>query len=84
MSAPVFRYMGRDVPFRLGESVAAALDAAGIADLGRDALGMERRYFCGIGACQGCLALVDGVVRETCLAPAMSGSTVERLDQRHD
>jgi ferredoxin len=63
MSGPCFQYMGRDIPFRPGESIAAALSAAGVSSIGRDALGQELRYFCGIGACQCCLAIVDGVPR---------------------
>jgi aerobic-type carbon monoxide dehydrogenase small subunit (CoxS/CutS family) len=83
MSTPVFTFMGRDVPFRPGETIAAALDAAGITDLGRDAVGNDVRYFCGIGSCQSCLALVDGVPGETCLTPACAGMTVEIMEARH-
>lgn len=81
MTAPILRFMGRDIPFRPGESVAAALDAAGVASLGHDALGQANRYFCGIGACQNCLALIDGVARETCLTQAMPGMTVDPMEK---
>ncbi len=80
MKAPTLSFKGRDIPFRPGESVAAALDAAGITLLGHDALGQANRYFCGIGACQNCLALIDGVARETCLTPAKPGMTVDPVE----
>lgn len=82
MSRCVFTFMGSDIPFRPGETIAAALDAAGVADLGRDAVGNDVRYFCGIGACQCCLALIDGIPGETCLIPAQEGMTVEKLEVR--
>ncbi len=80
MTAPIFRFKGRAIPFRPGESVAAALDAAGVTSLGHDALGQANRYFCGIGACQNCVALIDGVVRETCLTPATPGMIVVPME----
>jgi len=80
MSAATFRFMARDIPFRPGESVAAALDAAGVTVFGHNALGQTNRYFCGIGACQNCLALIDGVARETCLTPATPGMIVDSME----
>lgn len=84
MSANSFDWMGRNIPFRAGESVAAALDAAGIRTFGPDALGQETRYFCGIGACQCCVVRVDGIVREACITPARAGMRVESLEASHD
>lgn len=84
MSANSFDWMGRNIPFRAGESVAAALDAAGIRTFGPDALGQETRYFCGIGACQCCVVRVDGIVREACITPARAGMCVESLEASHD
>ena len=81
MTAPIFRFKGQAIPFRPGESVAAALDAAGVTSLGHDALGQANRYFCGIGACQNCVALIDGVVRETCLTPATQGMVVDPMGE---
>jgi predicted molibdopterin-dependent oxidoreductase YjgC len=80
MSAQTFDWRGRSIPFRTGESLAAALEAAGILTFGPDALGQETRYFCGIGACQCCLLRVDGVVREACITPAKAGMKVEALE----
>lgn len=84
MSANSFDWMGRNIPFRAGESVAAALDAAGIRTFGPDALGQETRYFCGIGACQCCVVRVDGILREACITPARAGMRVESLEASHD
>lgn len=84
MTGQSFDWMGRRIPFRAGESLAAALDAAGIRTFGPDALDQETRYFCGIGACQCCLVRVDGVVREACITPARPGLNVEALENRHD
>lgn len=84
MTAQTFDWKGRSIPFRTGESLAAALEAAGIRAFGADALGQETRYFCGIGACQCCLVRVDGVVREACITPARTGMHVDALERRHD
>ena len=73
-----FMWQGRAIPFQPGESVAAALVAAGVVSFGPD-LAAGARYFCGIGMCQGCLVRIDGVVREACLAPAAAGATIEPL-----
>ena len=80
MSTQSFDWKGQSIPFRAGESLAAALEAAGILTFGPDALGQETRYFCGIGACQCCLLRVDGVVREACITPARAGMKVEALE----
>lgn len=84
MTGQTFDWMGTRISFRAGESVAAALDAAGIRTFGPDALGQETRYFCGIGACQCCLVRIDGVAREACITPAKAGMQVEALERRHD
>jgi predicted molibdopterin-dependent oxidoreductase YjgC len=78
MNGESFFWMGRRIPFRRGESVAAALEAAGILSFGPDPGGRPTRYFCGIGACQCCLVRIDGCVTEACLTPAYSGARVER------
>lgn len=74
------RWMSQDIPFRQGESVAAALDAAGITSFGRDTFDRETRYFCGIGACQCCLVSINGIAMEACLTPARDGMVVVRLE----
>lgn len=76
MSGATFTWNGRPVPFLAGQSLAAALDAAGVRDLGADGLGSRRRVFCAIGACQGCLVRRDGQVVEACLTVATEGAEV--------
>ena len=80
MSRGTFFFMGREIVFRPGETIAAALAAEGVMQLGADGLGQPTRYFCGIGACQGCVARVDGAARETCLTPAREGMQVESME----
>lgn len=84
MTSRAFSWMGQSISFRDGETVASALEAAGIYTLGADALGQETRYFCGVGACQCCLVRIDGVVREACITPARSEMTVETMEVRRD
>lgn len=69
-------WQGRMVPFRDGDTVAAALTRAGIADFGAGSRGQRRGVFCGIGQCQGCLVSVDGCVTEACLMPCAPGLSV--------
>lgn len=83
MTSQTFHWMGHSIPFRPGESIAAALEAAGIRSFGPDTLGQETRYFCGIGACQCCLVRADGVVREACITAARHGMRVEALETDH-
>ncbi|MNL40904.1 Hydrogen cyanide synthase subunit HcnA [compost metagenome] len=84
MTGQTFDWRGRPIAFRTGESLAAALDAAGIISFGNGPLGEETRYFCGIGACQSCQLRVDGIVREACITPARPGMTVEPLEKAND
>lgn len=69
-----FNWLGTRVPFRRGETLAAALRRAGVDDLGSANGGLRARFFCGIGACQGCLVSVNGGAPvEACLTPARAG-----------
>lgn len=79
-----FVWKGKDITFRSGESIAAALEAAGIFSFGADTFGQDFRYFCGIGACQGCLVRVDGLLQEACLTAARPGMRVESPEEGHD
>lgn len=83
MSGGSFLWRGAAIPFRAGESVAAALMRAGVRDLGSDGAGARLRYFCGIGACQNCLVSVGGSVVESCLTPARDGLAVEAVEATH-
>lgn len=83
MSANTFIWQDREIPFVAGESIAAALTAAGILTFGPDMSGRETRYFCGIGACQNCLVRVDGRVVEACLTAAHTGLVVTAAGGAH-
>ena len=73
MSARFF-WIDRPVAFEAGETIAAALLRAGIADRGRSGDAPGGRVFCGIGACQGCVvAVAGGAPVEACLTPAREG-----------
>lgn len=72
-----FKWSGTTVLFHPGESYAAALGRAGNLDLGPAVGGLRLRYFCGVGACQGCLVSVDGASPvEACLTPAKAGTSL--------
>jgi predicted molibdopterin-dependent oxidoreductase YjgC len=71
---------GTEVAAFEGESVAAALAAAGHR-LTRwtERTGEPRGYFCGMGVCQDCLLIVDGQPNvRACVTPVRDGMRVER------
>ncbi len=53
-------YGGQPVPAGSGDTVAAALVAAGLLDLRQTPDGSRRGVFCGMGACHECAVVVDG------------------------
>src|SRR5262245_41374187 len=55
-----FTFDGARLEGRYGESLAAALTAAGIRDFRQTQSGARRGMFCGMGVCQDCLVEVDG------------------------
>lgn len=75
---PAFDFDGRSIPFVEGQSVGAALTAAGVRSWRTTRL--ERRprgLFCGIGVCFDCLVVADGRPNQrACLLPARAGLTV--------
>lgn len=76
---------GRTIDAHPGESLAAALLAAGIGTLRhapRD--GAPRGAFCFMGACQECLLTVDGQRVLACLEPVRSGLRVSTGTSPHD
>jgi glycine/D-amino acid oxidase-like deaminating enzyme len=61
-----------------GETVAAALSAAGILAYRRTASGAPRGLWCGMGACFDCLVTIDGRANQrACLAKVAPGMVVE-------
>jgi predicted molibdopterin-dependent oxidoreductase YjgC len=67
-----FRFDGRDIPFRHGQTVGAVLTAAGVRSWRTTRLeGRPRGLFCGIGICFDCLVVIDGRPNQrACLALA--------------
>jgi glycine/D-amino acid oxidase-like deaminating enzyme len=78
VGAPVrFTFDGRTVPALAGESVAAALAAAGIVRLRATASGAPRGLHCGMGACFDCVVTIDGRIgQRACLARVADGMRV--------
>ncbi|MFB7371853.1 (2Fe-2S)-binding protein [Streptomyces sp. NPDC056222] len=76
--AITFTFDGRPVTALPGQSLAAALWAAGILSWRTTrAGGKPRGVFCGIGQCFDCLVTVDGRPnRRACLVPAEPGHVV--------
>jgi D-hydroxyproline dehydrogenase subunit alpha len=77
--AGTIEFDGREIPCEPGQSVGAALAAAGIrAWRTTRREGRPRGTFCGIGVCYDCLITVDGMPdQRACLTPARPGM---RLD----
>ncbi len=70
---------GQPVQAYAGESIAAALMAAGHRAFRRtEAGGAPRGFFCGMGACFDCLVTVDGAPnRRSCMAEVYEGCVVQ-------
>jgi NADH dehydrogenase/NADH:ubiquinone oxidoreductase subunit G len=78
-------FNGREIPAEPGQTVAAALIAAGIRSW-RDTrrTGEPRGIFCGIGACYDCLVTINnGAPQRACVAPVTNGDTIEPIDSSH-
>jgi predicted molibdopterin-dependent oxidoreductase YjgC len=73
------RFDGRPVPFTDGQSVGAALWAAGVRSWRTTrVLGRPRGLFCGIGVCFDCLVEIDGRPdQRACVTPARDGMVVD-------
>jgi len=54
------RWKDRDVPYEQGETLAQALNRAGISYFGTTHSGQSHSVFCGIGQCQNCLVILEG------------------------
>jgi D-hydroxyproline dehydrogenase subunit gamma len=75
-----FRFDGREIIARPGESVALALFAAGETALRETPVsGAPRAPYCMMGVCFDCLVEIDGVGnRQACLTPVAEGMQVLR------
>ena len=67
---------GRRIAAFEGESVAAALGAAGLLSLQRGPDGQSRGAFCFMGSCQQCTVLIDGARVEACRLQASDGLAI--------
>ncbi|PWV98097.1 2Fe-2S iron-sulfur cluster protein [Hoeflea marina] len=79
-----FEFEGLAVQAQEGDSVAAALTAAGIVDL-RDSpvSGAPRGIYCMMGACFDCLVEIDGQPnRQACMCEVREGLVVRRQQGR--
>ena len=73
-----FSFNGAPVAAFEGETIAAALAAAGIVNLGRRRDGSPRGVWCGMGVCQECLVNVDGAPsRRACVTAVTDGASVD-------
>ncbi|HIP99537.1 TPA: FAD-binding protein [Candidatus Bipolaricaulota bacterium] len=73
-----FIFDGREMEAYEGETIAAALHAAGVRVLSRTRSGAPRGLFCAIGTCSSCLMTVDGLPNvRACITPVREGMVVE-------
>ncbi len=74
-----FTFNGEAMEGYAGESIAAALHANGVMELGKSAeLHRPRGFYCAIGNCSSCSMVVDGVPNvKTCVTPLKAGMRVE-------
>lgn len=77
-----FDFDGAPIDFLPGQSVGAALTAAGIRSWRSTRIeGRPRGLFCGIGICFDCLVVADGRTNQrACLLPAQPGQQVRTQD----
>jgi hypothetical protein len=77
-----FTFRGRPIEAEPGQSVAAALWAAGIRSWRRSRIGdRPRGLYCGIGVCFDCLVVVNGVPgQRACLVVAEPGDVIGVID----
>lgn len=75
-----FEFEGRTVQAQEGDSVAAALTAAGIRDLRESVVsGEPRGIYCMMGTCFDCLMEIDGQPnRQACMCEVSEGLVVRR------
>ena len=76
--AIAFRFNDRPVAALHGETIAAALSAAGITTFRYTPSGAPRGLFCGMGACFDCVVTVNGRIgQRACMTRAADGMAVE-------
>ena len=77
-AAPIaFLFNGATVPALPGETITAALSAAGILTMRHMADGTPRGVHCAMGACQDCVVSVDGRIgQRACMTKVAQGMDV--------
>ena len=75
---------GRAIEARSGDTIAAALLAAGFSSTRESAVSRSPRApYCMMGVCFECIVTVDGVAnRQGCLVPVRPGMEVETINGR--
>ena len=74
-----FTFEGEAIAARAGETIAAALTAAGVKILRITRDGEPRGIYCGMGICQECLVEIDGQPSvRACMTKATAGSSISR------
>ncbi len=74
MTGGRFTWNGVATPFRAGQTVAQALNRAGIVRFGSSTADQPRGVFCGIGQCRNCLVMTrDSGPKEACLLLCRDG-----------
>jgi glycine/D-amino acid oxidase-like deaminating enzyme len=86
LTHPTIRPVGRAITFHFdgspvssleGETIAAALSAAGIVAFRRSASGTPRGLYCGMGACYECVVTVNGRIgQRACMITAADGMVI--------
>ena len=77
-----FHFDGRLFPAAPGETIAAALAAAGELALRDTRAGELRGPFCGMGVCHECLVAADGETVRACMTPVRGGMAIVRHHPR--
>lgn len=74
-----FTFNGQEIEGYEGETIAAALHAAGVKVLGKSLfLHRPRGFYCAIGNCSSCLMVVNGIANvKTCVTDLEEGMEVE-------
>jgi predicted molibdopterin-dependent oxidoreductase YjgC len=73
---------GQSIPAREGQTIAAAMLAAGQRIFRHTPQGAPRGLFCGMGVCFECLVTVNGQFgQRACLTPVRSGMKIRRMNE---
>lgn len=83
MSGHIF-WGGKAVPYTAGETLAQALNSNGVLSFGTGPSGQTYAVCCGIGQCQNCLVIIDGMgPREACLTLCREGLVANPVGAAH-